>query len=169
MTCAPSNFIPERHPGGRPRTVSLPPEEMEKLGQEMVDWVRQNNPIHLSQWYSCYKHFTKKQWKTMIHCEEFLPYYEEALFKVGYNYLTKDSIIESSLKHRWLRHYFSDLREQEDEDAKAASNLKKEENKATSEADSAKLDTFINMVSMLQTSSKELKSAATNIISDEKS
>lgn len=108
------------HPGGRPRTTSLPPEEMDKLGQEMIQWVAENDPIHLSQFYSLYKGFTDSQWDAMSRLEQFIPYYEQALKMVGYKYLRKDSEIEPSLKHRWQRVYFKDVRKREDEDHLAA-------------------------------------------------
>ncbi len=105
--------------GGRQRTVSFEPEEMIKLGEEMLQWVEENNPIHLSMWYCIHKGFTYKQWDTFQQKEEFLPYYEAALKLVGYNYLSKNSDVEPSLKQRWQRVYFKDLREQEDADLDA--------------------------------------------------
>ena len=59
---------------GAPRTVSFPPDEMIKLGEEMVKWVNEHPEIlHLSEWYTIHKMFTYKQWKTFIQCNEFLP------------------------------------------------------------------------------------------------
>ena len=107
-------------PGGRPRTVSLDPENMIALGEEMLQWVLLNNPIHLCEWYSFQKKFTKSQWRAMIICPEFLTYYEEALQLVGMNYIKKDTQVEPSLKQRWQRVYFGDLRSQEDADLDAA-------------------------------------------------
>ena len=107
-------------PAGRPRTVSLDPENMILLGEEMIEWVSLNNPIHLCQWYSFQKKFTKKQWRTMIVAPEFLTYYEEALQLVGMNYVKKDSPVYPSIKQRWQRVYFGDLKDQEDSDLDAA-------------------------------------------------
>jgi len=107
-------------PAGRPRTVSLEPHEMIKLGEEMIDWVQENDPIHLSQWYCILKGYTDKEWDTMHVAPEFFPYYEKALKLVGYKYLLKESPIESNLKQRWQRVYFKDLTKQEDADLDAA-------------------------------------------------
>lgn len=106
---------------GRKRSVSLPPSDMIALGEEMVDWVLANDPIHLSQWYCIHKGFTDKQWDAMQQMPEFLPYYQKAIKLVGYKYITKDSPIEPSLKQRWQRVYFKDLVKQEDIDAKEKS------------------------------------------------
>jgi hypothetical protein len=118
--------IPIPRPVGRPRTVSPPPEELENLGQEMLDWVSKNNPIHLSEWYSFQKFYTENAWKTMIVRPEFVGYYETALKMVGIKYLKKDSNIDSSVKHRWQRVYFKDLKEEEDETAKYNVSIKAE-------------------------------------------
>ena len=122
---------------GRPRTTSLPPPEMVELGKEMVAWVIDNEPIHLSQWYSRVKHFTYAQWDAMTQVPEFLPYYEEALQIVGLQYLARNSEIEPSLKHRWARVYFKDLRHAEDRDADAEAMRRANALKAESAADQA--------------------------------
>lgn len=101
----------------RPRTVSFSPEEMIELGEEMIEWIIKNNPLHISQWYSIHKMFTDKQWDTFQQREEFIPYYEQALKIVGLQYLAKDSNVEPSLKQRWQRVYFRDVRKKEDEDS----------------------------------------------------
>jgi hypothetical protein len=106
-------------PAGRPRTVSLSPDEMIALGEEMVAWVIKNDPIHLSMWYCIEKGYTDAEWDTMHVAPEFFPYYEKALKLVGYNYLHENSDVESSLKQRWQRVYFKDLRRQEDADKDA--------------------------------------------------
>ena len=105
-------------PAGAPRTVSLEPEDMIKLGEEMIEWVKENKPIHLSMWYTQHKDFTDKQWDTFIKCSEFFHYYTKALKLVGYGYLDKDSKVDVRLKDRWQRVYFKDLKLVEDEDAK---------------------------------------------------
>jgi len=112
-------------PAGRPREVSFSPEEMIKLGEEMVEWVKKNKPIHLSVWYTQEKDFTDEQWDTFRKRKEFVHYYTKALKLVGYSYLDKDSQIDVRLKDRWQRVYFKDLREQEDEDAEKDAERKK--------------------------------------------
>lgn len=103
-------------PAGRPRTVSLPPDEMIALGKEMIKWVKEKKPIHLSQWYCVEKGYTDKEFETMHVCQEFFPYYEQALKIIGVQYLTKDSPVEPNIKNRWQRVYYKDLKKQEDQD-----------------------------------------------------
>jgi hypothetical protein len=116
---------------GAPRTVSLPPEEMKKLGKEMIAWIEANNPFHLSEWYTIEKMFTYKQWKAMIQRPEFLPYYEKSLKMVGRRYLNGD--VNSSIANRWQRVYFNDLKEQEDTDLDAQAERNAKANKANGE------------------------------------
>jgi hypothetical protein len=99
----------------RPRSVSYDPDEMIALGEEMLKWIVENDPIHLCQFYSLKKMFTYKQWDTMTQREEFIPYYEKALQIIGLKYILKDNEIESSIKHRFLRLYFKDLKHSENE------------------------------------------------------
>lgn len=105
-------------PAGRPRTVSLPPDEMIKLGEDMIEWVKQNDPLHLSAWYSIEKNITDREWEMYQCCPEFSPYYEKALKMIGQKYLNKDSNVREGASQRWQRVYFKDLRKQEDEDLK---------------------------------------------------
>lgn len=111
-------------PAGRPRTISLSREEMIALGKEMIDFVIRNEPVHLSEFYCINKGFTDKEWDTMHVAPEFFPYYEKALKLVGLKYLKKDSEVEPSLKHRWQRIYFKDLKQLEDDDKVFEANLK---------------------------------------------
>lgn len=118
----PPECMEKGHPsygGGRPRTVSLPPEEMIKLGEEMVEYVVKNQKkmLHLCQWYSLEKMFTEKQWESMQQMPEFLPYYEKAIKLVGLNYLDKNSNVRDGISQRWQRVYFRDLKKAEDQDA----------------------------------------------------
>lgn len=109
---------------GRPRTVSPPTEEMERMGQEMIDWVKNNNPLHLSEWWSIEKGFLASQWEAFIRIPEFLPYYETALFIVGKKYLDKTSNVRDSVSHRWLNLYFKDLKREEYDKLKYEADLK---------------------------------------------
>ena len=63
---------------GTRRTVSPEPEEMIKLGEEMVKWCKDNDPLHITEWYCVEKGFTDKEWDTMIRREEFILYYQQA-------------------------------------------------------------------------------------------
>lgn len=122
-------------PAGRPRTVSPPPEELEALGQEMVEWIS-NNPrcLHITQWYCLEKHITKNAWKAIIQHSEFLPYYEQALTLIAAKYLDKDSCVRDKVVDRWQRVYFGDLRESEDADLDAEAARKAKETQQVNES-----------------------------------
>lgn len=133
---------------GRPRTVSLEPDEMKKLGQEMLDWVAENDPLHLSQWYTIHMGITYNQWKAMIAMPEFLPYYEQALKLVGLKYLDGESKrVKEGISQRWQRIYFKDLKEEEDETAAYNAALKREEQGKVSLDLVNRVGDFINAVS----------------------
>jgi hypothetical protein len=111
---------------GAPRTVSLSKDEMIKLGQEMIQWVKDHPDIlHLSEWYTIEKMYTYNQWKQFITKEEFHPYYEIALKLVGKKYLDKTSNVREGISQRWQRVYFKDIRESEDADLDADAIRKK--------------------------------------------
>jgi hypothetical protein len=102
---------------GRPRTTSFTPDEMINLGQEMILWLKEHpETVHLKEWYSIEKMFLYNEWKTFIQRPEFVPYYELALAMISLKYIKLDSGIEPSLKHRFLRSYFKDIKDQEDQD-----------------------------------------------------
>lgn len=131
-------------PAGRPRTVSYTPEKMVELGEEMINWVLENKPMHLSQWYHGAKRFVFKDWETMRKAPEFFMYYEQALSLVGLQYIEKNSNIEPNVKNRWLRVYFKDLRKREDEDLDAASDrAQKVAQSAYTLEQLAQFDTFL--------------------------
>jgi hypothetical protein len=130
------------HAGGRPRTVSPSIEEMIALGEEMVKWVIENKPFHLSMWYTMEKDITDNEWDTYRKRPEFVHYYSKALKLVGYNYLDKESQVDVRIKDRWQRVYFKDLKEEEDQTKTFESNLKKAENKEQS----ADINTIVNAI-----------------------
>ncbi len=99
--------------GGRPKTTSKSPEEMIALGEEMVKWVEENNPLHLSYWYSIEKMIIYNDWKCYIQNKEFFPYYQKALKIVSKNYI--NGTINSSIAHRFINVYFKDVKEEEQE------------------------------------------------------
>lgn len=111
--------------GGRPRTVSPPPDELEALGVEMVNWVEENKPIHLCEWYSFQKFFTDNAWKTMICRQEFVGYYEKALKLVGMRYIDGNcKKVKDNICQRWQRVYFKDLKAEEDDTVKYNESVK---------------------------------------------
>lgn len=99
----------------RPRTVSLPPDEMITLGKEMVDWIKLNKPLHISKWYSIEKEILDSEWETMIKRPEFVGYYEIGMKLIGEQYLDKNSNVREGASQRWQRVYFKDLAREEDD------------------------------------------------------
>jgi len=114
-------------PAGRPRTSTPPAEEMIQLGEQMLEWIKFNKPLHLSEWYSGEMFITDKVWDNMRVAPEFSHYYNRALKIIGKQYLDKTSKVRDSISHRWLRVYFKDLKKEEDETAKFNQLLKFEE------------------------------------------
>lgn len=104
--------------GGAPRTVSPPPEECILLGEELVKWATEPVPknekrLHLNQWWALVKKITKNEWDTLCERKEFIPYYEKAKVAISIRYI--DGTINPSISQRFLRLYFSDLKQDEDE------------------------------------------------------
>lgn len=151
----------------RPRILTLSPEEMTKLGEEMVQWCLVNKPLHLSQWWSFEKDITDSDWNAIRKLPEFVHYYNKALKIVGMSYINKESKVEPRIKDRWLRVYFKDLKEQEDEDMDAAAKRAKsvEEDKDKNSACVQKLEQLLSEFS----SNPDLKSVDINISNDTKS
>lgn len=149
----------------RPRTVSLSPEEMIELGQEMVDFVIAdvNNILHLSEWYTIEKGFTYKEWETLKERIEFVPYYEKAMRLIGKKYLDKTSSVREGISQRWQRIYFKDLKREEDETAKYNAELSKNDQVQYSEKDSKKLDDLLGAFKESQSRKKPLKSNKSDI------
>lgn len=116
--------------GGRPRTVSFEPPEMIKLGEQMIKWIEENDPLHVSEWYSIEMFITDKDWETMVKRQEFVGYYEKAKRLIGRKYLDKNSNVREGVSQRWQRVYFKDLKDEENEktlfDAKAKAAADKE-------------------------------------------
>jgi len=144
---------------GRPRTVSLEPKEMIKLGEEMLQWLVDNKAIHVKQWYSLEKGISKKQWKMMIDLPEFTPYYELALNLVSIKYI--DGTINNSIAQRFIRHYFEEVRtddtiqKQEDQQfqkdlAAFVHTMRKEMTETVSEDVKAQFDSLMNQITRMQ-------------------
>ncbi len=108
---------------GRPRTVSLSPDQMIELGKEMIKWVKLYNPAHLKAWWSVEKEYTEGDWSAMRQSPEFLEYYARAMDIISLDYLDKESKIPDKIKDRFLRLYFKDLRDDENDTKKFDASL----------------------------------------------
>lgn len=111
-------------PRGATRTVSPKPYILEKLGMEMVEWVRKNKPLHLSEWYALEKELTADEIHLFAKKPEFKRYYEQAKALIGRSYL--DGTVPSAIANRWQRVYFRDLRDEEDNCKKESAKLQLE-------------------------------------------
>lgn len=112
--------------GGRPRTADLP-EDCTNLGMDFVQWALQPDSLLLCEFYSL-RYIKRKEWKTLIQREEFLPYYN-----YGRALLAKKAIngtMEKSFGQRYIRLYDRDLAEEEDETARYNAELKRQSEQA---------------------------------------
>lgn len=104
--------------GGRP-PVMFSKEDLVVLGEELLEWMKQNDDnnkiVHMSQWYSEIKEINYSVWKSMVQCrDEFLPYYERfRLWMARKTMQNKD--LRESYGNRFLAVYAADLRETERE------------------------------------------------------
>ena len=134
--------------GGRPRTVSPDPDKCHELGKEMIEWVKANQPTHLSEWFSIEKMIPWKTWNTMVMTEEFLPYYEKALSMVASN--ARNGKLHPSIAQRFLSLYHRDLKAEEVEKAKFEHSLKTEEVQSYSQELKKDMDAFMNQIKSSQ-------------------
>lgn len=137
---------------GRPRTVSPDPEESIELGKEMVEWVSQNKPTHLSEWYSLEKYIPYKIWKNMCDMPEFSPYYEVALNLVAKN--SRDGTLDKSLSQRFLSMYHRDLSQFERDEKVFESKLKAQETLTINDDYLNKFDSYMQRYGLLQSERK---------------
>jgi|GEM_PF-1067868 len=139
-------------PAGRPRTVSLPPDEMIKLAEEMIKFVVEdkNDILHLSEWYCIEKGYTDAEWDTMHVAPEFFPYYEKALKIIGKKYLSKTSSVRDGISQRWQRVYFKDLKREEDETAVFNAQITKQSETQGTEEQNRKLDQLLDVMRSTQ-------------------
>ena len=131
----------------RPRTTCLEDNELELLGNEMLEWVKQNpQTLHLSEWYTIEKMFTYNEWKQFIAKPIFHPYYEAALKIIGRQYLDKTSNVREGVSQRWQRVYFKDLREEEDATKEFDAKLKAQEHTQATQEQQQGYERFINQL-----------------------
>lgn len=136
--------IPKSKPIGRPRVICPPHDDLIALGQEMIEFLETHPDIlHIQEWYSIEKMILYKDWKNITQKPEFFPYYEKAMSIVGRKYIDKKSDIRDSISHRFIRHYFKHVKEEEDEQARFIATLKQEQIDKMSDEDVKRLDDMI--------------------------
>lgn len=161
MGAPPGNQYAIGNKGGRPRTVSPPPEELEKLGQDMIEYVsdKKNKVLHLSEWWSTKMFFVEKVWETIIRRDEFIPYYEQAMRIIGKQYIDKTSNVRDGISHRWQHVYFKDLKKEEIEHAKLLASISQANNVTATPEQVQKMEDF---QSQLSTVSEALNNSRSN-------
>lgn len=146
--------------GGRKRWVSPEKEDLIALGQEMLDWVTANDPLHISAWWRAHKGMEFKFWDTISQRAEFIPYHSEAMGKVALNMI--NGAVHPSIAQRFLRIYFRDLKLEEDEklDIEYAKKLEllREEIKLKSELNESVEETIKNQFEATMTQLHSLQS-----------
>jgi hypothetical protein len=118
-------------PRGQRRTVSPKPYILEKLGMQMVEWVKANMPLHLSEWYLLETDFTEEEFRLFVKKPEFKRYYDQARAIIGKQYL--DGTVATPIALRWQRVYFRDLRDEEDQTNEIKAKVQLEVQKALME------------------------------------
>lgn len=99
---------------GRPRALTLPPDDMVTLGKELVNWVKTNDALHISAWYAIEKGYTDNEFDAFVSKPEFKRYYEIAQKVIGMKYLDKRSNVRESLSG-WATIYFKDYKKHKEE------------------------------------------------------
>jgi hypothetical protein len=105
----------------RPRESIPEKEELIELGKDLLEWASetklQKNDMRMRycDWF-CIKHgFIREQWKLMLQKPEFRPYYEQAQSYLGNKWINSE--IDVGLKHRFMRSYCAEVKEEENEKA----------------------------------------------------
>ena len=100
---------------GRPRTTTPEDDALHVLGKEIVKWATEPTEelrYHLNQWYCLKKGFRKKEWDLMCEKPVFRAYYEKARVAIARRYV--DGSINASIANRFIRHYFPEVKKDED-------------------------------------------------------
>jgi hypothetical protein len=99
---------------GRPRTTCPPPEELIKLGKELVQWATEETDelrCRFPQFYSLKKGILASVWDLIIDKPEFSLYYEQARIALSRRFI--DGSVNQSIAHRFLPIYIPEIRKME--------------------------------------------------------
>lgn len=114
MGFQPENKWAQGH--GRPPKEGFSDPEITAIGEEMLQWMKDNDKkeiVHLSEFYSEIKNIDKKYWKERL-CRRpvFAPYWRQALDWMGKK-LLKNKKIPSAYGNRYLGIYHREVAEYE--------------------------------------------------------
>jgi hypothetical protein len=149
----------QKRPVGAPRTLSPPPEDMIVFGEEMIEWIKSNKPLHIKEFYARYKGLSRNTWQGLIKLKEFVGYYELGLDLISTNYI--DGTINPSISHRFIRHYFKEIKEEETEQkeedhqyqkklAEFIHTMRKEMTETVSEDVKAQFESLMNQITNMK-------------------
>jgi len=125
---------------GRPRTTTPPPEELIELGKDMVRWATEKTSelrFHLNQWYCLKLGISHADFELMKDKPEFHPYYEQARIAISKRYV--DSSIAPPIAQRFIRHYFPEVKGDEDDTLRLKAELAKKEKELDAATDLLKM------------------------------
>lgn len=105
--------------------MTPPDEELHKLGKELVEWATAKDPkrLHITQWHLLEKGISGDVWLKWLEKPVFRRYYEKALRALSIKYI--DGTVNPSIAQRFLRLYFKDLRDEENDTMKMKAELQK--------------------------------------------
>jgi len=138
-----------KHPGGAPRTVTPPKDELQKLGEDMVEWFLNNAEAdHFTEYYSIHKGILRKDWNSLREKPEFTPYYEKCRNIILKR--LKAGSVKEGIAHRYLSLVDTELRDHERSIKIEDAEIKAKENMPFSEADVDKFKLMMSQLHKLQ-------------------
>lgn len=170
MTCAPSNFLPERNPVGRPKEY-----DRMKIVSDFIQYAK-NNPTCLT--VPCFTSTIgidsgmMRKWAS--ESDEFRSSFNLGKEQIGINRLnaTNEKLMERSVYSQVIGNFDIDINTYIREEKAFEAKLKIDEAKSVDAAFNDKFDQFNKAIEKgieKVQSSKDLKSATNKIISEEKS
>lgn len=154
------------HPGGRPRTVTPPPEELEELGKELLEWASKplepgefpGHRCRFAQWYSLEKGILDKEWDYMVAKPEFKRYYEKARVYLSNRFIMAghEGQIKEKLAHRFMHTYFPETKAEDYQKIEFEAATKAKQNAAYTEEDIKRAQEVIEWITRQQSENKDL-------------
>lgn len=107
--------------------------ELTQIGTELVEYALTSDLLHVSEYYAVVRGIPRHTWKALIKTDVLLPYYEKAQAIIARRYV--DGTVSSSIAHRFLRIYYKDVGESENEELREKLELELEYKKKLIEYD----------------------------------